>query len=315
MLFHLIFILQFSFIIPLQERDLPSKIPLTSTNSIKVKTILVLKKQVNQAISHLVEGDYSLLKNLIEDNNGKSNEIALLTRSALKNLEPQRREEAIECLGSSKTYVFIPILAYMAEDREVGNSAIKFLYHNYTSKHIAKSGPKVRAALVRSFVNDYYSTYATLLLSYFSYEKSIIPLLNGRRVTYSNNSSFTPQIVTSDICLLVMGDKNSYIRVKEYFSKRNVAKLLFLFLYIKPVNQKQILLSVVDLLKDKGNARMIRFPGKDPTYTRMCDEAMIALQEKFNPSIAESYGPPRRFTDAELLAAYNKYSTLLTAKV
>jgi hypothetical protein len=41
---------------------------------------------------------------------------------------------------------------------------------------------------------------------------------------------------------------------------------------------------------------------------------MISLQSRFEKGGRSSYRTAPRFTDAELLAAYNKYSALLAAK-
>lgn len=273
-----------------------------------------LEGQVDESIQHSKQGVLGYIIQLMKSHHRSPDIVLSYFEKYKNNSNEDVKFSVIVAASNAHTRKAMDILTTMSTDHDVSNDAIAAIYNGYTQQQISGiGGIKLKTALVRAFIFDRSSTYSPLLLSLFGRKKTTIALLKRRLISY-DSSNYAPQIVCINLALANLGDTSAKSKIVDDFSRNHTQNLLSIMSHLKFVQDRTVLSHVVSLLNNKNNANEVGFPEGPPEYTRLCDEAMVALQVKFDPSQPRSYGPPRRFTDAELLAAYKKYSALLAAR-
>jgi len=301
---------------PAQAQSVTDRGLTIDSGAIKFKST-VLQDRVQEAIEHAKQNDLSYINELMDLHKANPDGILSFLEQYKKDGDSNVRFGVIEAASRVNTDKSMAILTSMVEDAEVGHEAVRVLYENNNcSRIVAKGGKRLEGALIRKFISNRYSTHGTLLLACFKENKKIVGLLERRRKTYESvpKRQATDEVITIDLVLIELGKTDAFARVKNSFALRKVENLLAVLRYIKSIQNRTILLQVVELLKDKGNAREIGVAGEPPQFTRLCDEALQALNSKVSLSGQVIYGPPRRYSDQELAKAYERFKKLYGSK-
>lgn len=219
----------------------------------------------------------------------------------------------------------ILVLAQLMDDTNSSAAlqAVKTIF-TYDCSQVREWGDgRLRTNLIRYMRDNKDSAEAVLLLSCFPDDAQVKELLLRRARTGAAVSTrldglgASPTVEMSfciSIALAQLGDVDALASVRLTLAEGAVDRILFIFQAISIVSSPDILVSVVNTLKDQRKARNVGPVGGTPIYLRVCDVAYRAL--KFKAGETEfldlwSGGP---LTDDELKAAFETYSRRFGAK-
>lgn len=274
-----------------------------------------LQGRVEEALSKAKENDLSYMMYIMRIYKGNTDKVFDEVQKYTSSEDDDVKFAIVIAASTVRTGKSLQVLVRLVSDEEVGHQASQVIYDNYRYEEIVPlGGSGLKRALLRNFIANRYSTHTTLLLSCFR-DKKIVEIMSRRKRSYSSAKRKTDvESLLIDVALSNMGLSDALRRVDTVFFKKETDNILTVLLYVKYVNSKVVLDRVVNLLKDKRKARTTGFSHGPSTYTRLCDEALVALRSRFDASVPPYYGPPRRFDDVELAAAYKKYKARIAAK-
>ena len=180
--------------------------------------------------------------------------------------------------------------------------------------------------LIVGLKNTTYDACNILLLSHYKSDNQVLLLLKRHKKEYTlkvkplDSRLEVPFTVCIDLALSELKDKDAKASVLHYIANGDIAELSFIINNLKIVSDKDILLAVVTLLKDK---RIVRrgSPHIDPIdgrqndfiilYYRMCDLTLQALENKFDIDLGFPWKEKINYSDEELNVAMGKFLTYI----
>ena len=284
----------------------------------------VLRNQVKEVLDKTKEYDLSGVTYLMTRHKNESDQILALFKSYVHDPSENVRFGVLQAASSVKTPKALNILIVMLDDESLSTDAAKSIYDNYESQDLIKlGGQKLRNVLLRASIHSRYSAESLILLSLYRNDKKIIDFLVSRKASYyskNRTSAFANQKVSAQIALAELQDLNSLRELQMLALRKNEDDLLFLLARLKFVENYALLLTMVELLNDKGNAKLTGYPNSPSSlkYTRWCDEALVALARKTGYKVpgfkgSYEYSTPR-FSDQELAKAYSYFKSLYSSK-
>jgi len=295
-----------------------------------------LEGRVKEAIEQGKQNDDGPILQLMGQYEKDPDKVLVLLKPYLDDPDPDVQFTIIGAVaGESDSKEALLLLTHYVTNKVTGQQAVTLIYNDYTRKQIIdKGGKRLKAIVLQSAVTNPYSVESYLILSCYKENPRILSFLQKRRESFnvieqvsSGKNKYrmekisgeltdrTSGLVALDLSLAELGDYEALKRVRNLLHLKQSKEVSVLLRHLKFVNNTTVLSGAIDQLKNRAVAQEVRsFDGKVIDYSRVCDEAMKDLRLRFDPPQKQSYDPPRRFTDAELLAAYKKYSALIASK-
>ncbi|MBV9471210.1 MAG: hypothetical protein JOZ57_18375, partial [Abitibacteriaceae bacterium] len=205
--------------------------------------------------------------------------------------------------------------------------AIKALYSYENAQLLTGDAPRLKKNLIAFISQTPSYAEAILLLSCFRRDATAITFLQHHGKLYPKTttqinaggpSAAVPVPVCCDLSLARLGDAAALGRVQSYLKQEGSKQQEFIFDAIRWINEKAVLLQMVELLKDKHNLKKINFEHYGATqtiYLRVCDVALKALNYKAGFSNHYYLDPTDKVSDAELERAYPKLKQFFVDKL
>ncbi len=294
----------------------PSVVTTSRTQMIKVRfNSNTLRGRVAESMSHAEKSDLSYIDTLVDIYKDHPDLLVSTIETYKSDKDENIRYAVIWTCSRIKTKKSLDLLIYMMGDLSIRQDAVDSIYSTYTySEIISFSSKRLRSALLRYFVLNRDSTSSTLLLSCFRLDSKTQNILVSRRSgLIQEKSNNTDEIMCIDICLSEMGRDEYVEQVRQSIKNDPVKSSISLLNNLKFVRNKEVLLLAIVLLRNKTNVVRTGLADGPTIYIRVCDKAMTSLHEKFYPRALPSLTSPRRFTDAELDAAFKRYKAKVAA--
>lgn len=243
-----------------------------------------VKQEVDRGVPLAKNGDFSVFRHLCS----RASEALPYVRSFATHSDPTLRQAAAMVATCAENKEGAEILStVLGAKGDSSTEALRGLFMVYTPEQIVQwGGAKLKTNLI-DYVKDVpSSSEALFVLSSFKGDRGVIQFLKAHRnlhkktqtmiITY-NESPLVPLSFAIDVVLSELGDPGALKNLRSALADGQVEEALYPFHAIRFIDNKPLLLTLVDLFDDDNTSK--RFSNQK--LIRVKDVAFQAFTDKF----------------------------------